>query len=329
MPAPEKRKPDRYLSGIQPSGRQHLGNYFGAIRQHIDNQQAGNSFYFIANYHALTTTHDAAALRALTLDLAATYLAFGLDPERAVFFRQADVPEVTELTWLLLTATPMGELTRAVSFKDKVERGLPASAGLFVYPVLMAADILGYDGTVVPVGKDQVQHIEMTRTMARSFNDQYGSEVFVLPRHQLSAGAAVPGIDGAKMSKSYDNTIPLFLSGKPLKKIVMSIKTDSTPLEEPKHPDGCTVFKLYSLMATAEEQAELAARYRTPGFGYGAAKQLLLDRIEEHFAAPRRRYEELRARPDDIEAILLAGAQKARQVAREVTDRARKACGVA
>lgn len=324
----EKKRPERYLSGIQPSGQQHLGNYFGAIRQHVEHQHAGNSFYFIANYHALTTLHDAAELSRQTLDLAAIYLAMGLDPAISTFFRQSDVPEVCELTWLLLTATPMGELQRAVSYKDKVSRGIGASAGLFVYPVLMAADILAYDSTIVPVGKDQVQHIEMTRTMARSFNDQYGAEVFVLPRHQLSVGAVVPGTDGAKMSKSYGNTIPLFLSGKPLKKIVMSIETDSTPLEDPKDPDGCTVFELYSLFASETEVAELADRYRQGGFGYGEAKKSLLLKIEEHFEEPRQRYETLLADPSYIEDVLRDGAKTARQVAREVTDRARAACGV-
>ncbi len=325
----QPEKPERYLSGIQPSGRLHLGNYFGAIRQHIEHQHAGNSFYFIANYHALTTVHDAALLRSYTFDVAATYLALGLDPARSVFFRQSDIPEVPELTWLLMTATAMGDLQRAVSYKDKVERGLPASAGLFNYPVLMAADILAYESTVVPVGRDQVQHVEMTRAMARSFNDQYGQEVFVLPRHQLSEAPAVPGLDGAKMSKSYDNTIPLFLSGKPLKKLVMSIVTDSTPLEEPKDPERCTVFALYSLFASAEEQAELAGRYRGRGFGFGAAKQALLEKIEERFAAPRQRFEQLKADPSYVEDVLQDGARRARAVARGVAARARAACGVA
>jgi len=323
------KPPDRYLSGIQPSGELHLGNYFGAIQQHVACQTEGNSFYFIANYHALTTIHDGGRLRDLTHRVAATYLACGLDPERSVFFRQSDVPEVTELTWLLLTATSMGDLQRAVSYKDKVERGLPASAGLFVYPVLMAADILAYESTIVPVGKDQVQHVEMTRSMARSFNDQYGAPVFTLPKHQLSKGAAVPGIDGAKMSKSYGNTIPLFLSGKPLKKLVMSIETDSTSLEAPKDPNTCTVFALYSLFADEAEQAELTERYRAGNFGYGQAKQLLLERIERHFEDGRRRFQELIEDPAYVEDVLKAGAQKAREVARKVTDHARAACGVA
>lgn len=321
-------KTERYLSGIQPTGQLHLGNYFGAIRQHIEHQHAGNSFYFIANYHALTTVHDAAQLRAYTFDVAATYLALGLDPALCVFFRQSDIPEVPELTWLLMTATAMGDLQRAVSYKDKVERGLPASAGLFNYPVLMAADILAYESTIVPVGRDQVQHVEMTRAMARSFNDQYGQEVFTLPRHQLSEAPAVLGLDGAKMSKSYDNTIPLFLSGKPLKKLVMSIVTDSTPLEEPKDPERCTVFALYSLFASAEERAEMASRYRGRGFGFGAAKQALLEKIEERFAAPRQRFEKLRAEPSFVEDVLRDGAARARAVAGAVAERARQACGV-
>ena len=329
MAEPTQPPPDRFLSGIQPSGDLHLGNYFGAIQQHVACQTAGNSFYFIANYHALTTVHDGDQLRDLTRKVAATYLACGLDPERSVFFRQSDVPEVTELTWLLLTATAMGDLQRAVSFKDKIERGVPASAGLFTYPVLMAADILAYDSTVVPVGKDQVQHVEMTRAMARSFNDQYGAQVFRLPRHQLSKGAAVPGLDGAKMSKSYGNTIPLFLSGKPLKKLVMSIETDSATLEEPKDPETCTVFALFSLFADEPEQAELADRYRAGNFGYGQAKQALLEKIEQHFADGRQRYDQLIGDFSYVEDVLTEGARKAREVAREVTDRARSACGVA
>jgi tryptophanyl-tRNA synthetase len=318
----------RYLSGIQASGVLHLGNYFGAIRQHLDYQVAGNSFYFVANYHALTTIQDADTLRQLTYDAAATYLALGLDPDRAVLFRQSDVPEVTELTWLLMTVTGMGLLERAVSYKDKVARGLPASAGLFNYPVLMASDILAFDSDIVPVGADQVQHVEMTRDMAASFNKTHG-EVFVIPAYKLSEGASVPGVDGAKMSKSYGNTIPIFAEGKPLKKLVMSIKTDSTPVEDPKDADACTVFSLYSLFATEEEKAAMRERYGAGGFGYGDAKKALLAKIDDHFAAARDRKRELDADPDRVEDILREGAKKARAVAREVTDRARRACGVA
>lgn len=317
----------RYLSGIQPSGQLHLGNYFGAIRKHLENQDG--AFYFIANYHALTTVHDADLLRERTFDAAVTYLALGLDPERATLFRQSDVPEVTELTWLLATVTGMGLLERAVSYKEKRERGIPATVGLFTYPVLMAADILGYDADVVPVGTDQVQHLEMTRDMAQSFNAAYGQQVFKLPVYELGTPEPVPGIDGAKMSKSYGNHIPIFARGKELKSLVMSIKTDSTPLEEPKNPEGCTVFTLYSLFATPEQKAAMIEKYRAGGYGYGHAKLELLALIKERFAAAHERRDELLRRPDLVEDILQAGAKRARAVAREVTDRARAACGVA
>ncbi len=328
MTEAKQRPKDRYLSGIQPSGSLHLGNYFGAILQHLAAQEAGRSFYFIANYHALTTVHDAAQLRAYTFEAAATYLALGLDPERSIIFRQSDVPEVTELTWLLLTATPMGELERAVSYKDKTAKGLPASAGLFIYPVLMAADILGYDATVVPVGKDQVQHLEMAREFARAFNHQYGQPVFIEPRHQLSKGAAVPGLDGQKMSKSYDNTIPIFASGKPLKKLVGRIVTDSKAMGSPLDPDTCSVFALYALFATDDEKAEMADKYRKGAIGYGDAKKALMEKIEATFAGARARFAELNADPSVVEDVLREGGKKAREVAREVTDRARAACGL-
>jgi tryptophanyl-tRNA synthetase len=319
----------RFLSGIQPSGDLHLGNYFGAMVQHLENQAAGNSFYFIANYHALTTIQDAEVLRRNTFDVAASYLAMGLDPARATLFRQSDVPEVTELTWLLLTVTPMGLLERAVSYKDKVARGLSASGGLFTYPALMAADILAYDSNVVPVGADQVQHLEMTRDMAGAFNRIYDSEVFVLPEARLNEAKIVPGVDGQKMSKSYGNGIPLFLAGKKLKKRVMSIVTDSTPVEDAKDPDGCTVFQLYSLFASDDEKAALAERYRAGGMGYGDAKKALLEKVDAHFAPGRDRYAELQADPSYVEDVLRDGAAKARAVARQVVDRARAACGVA
>lgn len=331
-PAP----PERFLSGIQPSGLLHLGNYFGAIRQHVRNQVEGNSFYFIANYHALTTINDADVLRRNTFDVAATYLALGLDPARAVLFRQSDVPEVAELTWLLLSVTGMGLLERAVSYKDKIAKGLPATAGLFTYPALMAADILAYDATIVPVGKDQVQHVEMTQDMAQSFNATYGrwspradKAVFVVPKYRLSETAYVPGIDGAKMSKSYNNTIPIFATGKPLKKLVAGIVTDSTPLEAPKDPDKCNVFALYALFATDEEKQAMRERYRAGGYGYGDAKKALVAKIEEHFADARARREAFEKDPSLVEDVLREGAKKARAVAREVTDRARVACGVA
>ena len=318
----------RFLSGIQSSGDLHIGNYFGAIRQHVENQVAGDSYYFIANYHALTSIHDGARLRELTHDVAVTYLALGLDPERSVLFRQSDVPEVTELTWLLLSVTPMGMLERAVSYKDKVAHGLSASAALFTYPALMAADILAYDSNVVPVGADQVQHLEMTRDLAQSFNHRYGSEVFVLPEARLNEAKIVPGVDGEKMSKSYGNSIPIFLSGKKLRKRIMSIKTDSTPVEAPKDPDACLIFQLYRLFADTDQRSALAERYRAGGLGYGEAKQTLYEAMEEYFADGRARRDELLADPGYVNDVLAEGAKKARTVARTVTDRARAAAGV-
>src|SRR3954454_6407827 len=242
----------RILSGVQPSGKLHLGNYFGAIRQHIALEDEGLCFYFIADYHALTTIHDAERLRQNTRNVALDYLALGLDPNKAVFFRQSDVPEVTELAWILATVTGMGLMERAVSYKEKIDKGIEATVGLFTYPILMAADILIYRSHVVPVGKDQVQHIEMVQDMAGKFNRAYG-EVFPVPTYRLDRESKVPGTDGQKMSKSYNNTIEIFAEGNALKKTVMGVVTDSTPLEAPKDPDRCNVFALYSLFANDEE----------------------------------------------------------------------------
>ncbi len=318
-------QPKRSLSGIQPSGQQHLGNYFGAIRAHVAQQDDG--FYFIADYHALTTSSGAESLRTNVFDTAATYLACGLDPERAVLYRQSDVPEVTELSWLLASVTGMGLLERAHSYKDKKANGITPSVGLFYYPVLMAADILAVDAGVVPVGRDQVQHLEMTRDMATYFNEKYGP-TFVLPETRLGTPETVPGVDGRKMSKSYGNTIPIFERGKALKKLVMGIKTDSTPMEDPKEPDGCTVFALYSLMASDDEKATLAAKYRAGNFGYGHAKLELLEKLNDTFGEMRDKREALEQRKDDVEDILRAGAKRARAVAREVLGRARANCGL-
>lgn len=315
----------RYLSGIQPSGQLHLGNYFGAIRAHVEQQD--NAFYFIANYHALTTVREPEKLRAYTFEVAATYLSLGLDPERAVLWRQSDVPEVTELAWLLATVTGMGLLERAHSFKDKRDRGIQPSVGLFYYPVLMAADILAFDSDVVPVGKDQIQHLEMTRDMAQSFNALYG-EVLALPSFELGVPELVPGIDGGKMSKSYDNHIPIFARGKALKKRVMAIKTDSTPIEDPKDPDTCTVFALYRLFADEAQQAEMRAKYAGGDYGYGHAKLELLELMKAHFAEAHERFAEFQAHPEQVEEILRAGAAKARPVAQAVLERARTACGL-
>ncbi|MEW4528614.1 MAG: tryptophan--tRNA ligase [Maioricimonas sp. JB045] len=319
----------RVLSGIQPTGRFHWGNYFGAIQQYIDLQDNDQAFYFIADLHALTTVRDAQTLRGFTQDAAIDLLALGLDPERATLFRQSDVPEVTELTWLLMTVTQMSLLEKCHAYKDKIAKGLAADAGLFTYPVLMAADILIYDSDVVPVGLDQVQHIEVTRDLAQRFNHIYDTEVFVLPKAQvLESSAKVPGTDGEKMSKSYDNTIEVFEATKKQRKKIMSIKTDSTPVEDPKDPDSCAVYTLFRLFSTEDEQAELAERYRAGGMGYGEAKKLLHEHALAYFAEARQRRADLEAHPERVEEILQNGAAQARNKAAEVLDRARTACGL-
>jgi tryptophanyl-tRNA synthetase len=318
----------RVLSGIQPTGRPHWGNYFGAIRQHIALQDNEQAFYFIADLHALTTVRDPKLLQEYTREMALTYLALGLDPKRATLFRQSDVPEVAELTWLLMTVTSMHLLEKCHAYKDKKAKGLPADAGLFAYPVLMAADILLYDSDLVPVGADQVQHIEVTRDIAQRFNGVFG-EVLTLPNaHVVEATAKVPGTDGEKMSKSYGNTIDIFEEPTKLRKKIMSIKTDSTPVEEPKDPDRCSIFALYTLFATPEQQAMLAKRYRAGGMGYGEAKQALYDAALAHFAEPRARREQLASDPTVVDDILKAGAEKARAKGRAVLDRVRNACGL-
>jgi tryptophanyl-tRNA synthetase len=317
----------RILSGVQPTGKLHLGNYFGAVRQHIALQDEASCFYFIADYHALTTIHDPAVLRQLTRDVALDYLALGLDPAKAAFFRQSDVPEVCELTWILSTVTNMGLLERAVSYKEKIEKGIDASVGLFTYPVLMASDILIYRSHLVPVGKDQVQHLEMTQDMAARFNHRFG-EVFPIPGVRLDKESKVIGTDGQKMSKSYGNTIEIFAEGKPLQKVVMGIQTDSTPVEAPKDPTKCNVFALYSLFASDEEKEALAARYRAGGMGYGEAKKLLLQKINDYFGPARERRKQLAADPEYVEGVLRAGARRARAEARATMALVRKAVGM-
>ncbi|MGQ0552189.1 MAG: tryptophan--tRNA ligase [Planctomycetota bacterium] len=330
---PPSRGPQRILSGVQPNGKMHLGNYFGAMQQHIALQdvalQGGSAFYFIADYHALTTLQDRSRLAELVRDVALDYLALGLDPQRATFFRQSDVPEVTELAWILATVTGMGLLERATSYKDKLARGLQPRVGLFFYPVLMAADILAYRSDVVPVGKDQVQHLEMARDMAEAFHAAYRAEVFRMPRARLVEGAAVvPGTDGQKMSKSYGNTIDLFAEGAPLKKSVMSIKTDSRALEEPKDPEQCDVYKLYRLVAEPQRAEEMAGRLRAGGYGYGTAKQELLAALDTRFAAARERRRSLAGNPAAVEEILRAGARRARAEAQAVLSEVREAVGL-
>lgn len=319
----------RTISGIQPSGELHLGNYFGAIEQHLKLQHEGEAFFFIADYHALTTLRDPDKLREYTLDVAATYLALGLDPQKCVFFRQSDVPEVTELAWILSCVTNMGLLNRAHAYKDKTQKGIDASVGLFTYPVLMAADILIYKADLVPVGQDQVQHVEITQDIAQAFNAAF-SPVFVRPEHRLSAAAKVPGIDGQKMGKSYNNTIPIFATGKRLKKIVNSIVSDSKDFRtEPLDPNTDNTFAIYSLFANEEEKARMRSDYiDNRSFGYGNAKQALITKIEEKFGAATERYEALKRQPEGVECILKAGAIKARLTARQTLDEALQATGL-
>jgi len=318
----------RVLSGIQPTARFHWGNYFGAIRQYIDLQSEDAAFYFVANLHALTTVRDPDALRQNTLDAAIDLLALGLDPEHAVLFVQSDVPEVVELTWLLMTGTPMGLLERCHAFKDKKAKGIAADAGLFTYPVLMAADILAYDADVVPVGEDQGQHLEVCRDLAASFNHTFG-ETFVVPKAKIvEATGKVPGTDGEKMSKSYNNTLEIFEDPKALRKKIMRITTDSRPMEEPKEPEGDHLFQLFSLVADQAAREEMAALYRRGGFGYGEVKKALADAADSYFAEARERRQELEAKPERITEILSDGASEARRKAGEVLDRAQAACGI-
>lgn len=318
----------RVLSGIQPTGRFHWGNYFGAIRQYIDLQNGNEAYYFIANLHALTTVRDADQLRQNSLDAALDLLALGLDPDKATLFIQSDVPEVCELTWLLMTGTPMGLLERCHAYKEKKAKGVSADAGLFTYPVLMAADILAYDADVVPVGQDQVQHIEVTRDLAGSFNHHFG-ETFVLPKSQLmEEGAKVPGTDGEKMSKSYDNTLEIFADPKPQRKQIMRITTDSRAMEDSKEPEGDHLYQLYSLLVDDAKRAEMATMYRAGGFGYGTVKKAVADAAEEYFAEARAKRTELAADTKRIEEILADGASAARKKAGAVLLRAQKACGL-
>jgi tryptophanyl-tRNA synthetase len=318
----------RVLSGIQPTGRPHWGNFFGAIAQYIELQQQHDGFYFIADLHALTTIRDAATLRQNTLDAALDLLALGLDPSRATLFVQSAVPEVTELTWLLMTGTPMGLLERCHAYKEKKAKGLTADAGLFTYPVLMAADILAYDSQLVPVGQDQVQHIEVCRDVAGVFNHQFG-ETFILPQAKtLEHGAKVPGTDGQKMSKSYDNTLPLFGDVKSIRKQIMRIVTDSRAMEESKEPDEDHLFQLYRLFADADGIQSMAAMYRRGGFGYGEVKKAVADASEAYFANARAQRIDLEKNLDYVHQVLRDGAHRARSVAAEVVGRAKKACGL-
>ncbi|QXD15761.1 tryptophan--tRNA ligase [Rhodocaloribacter litoris] len=334
VPAEKTAAPTRHVvvSGIQPSGTLHLGNYFGALRQHIALHTQYEAYYFIVNYHALTSLRDADALRRYSLDVALDYLALGFDPTRASLFLQSDVPQVTELAWIFYNLTPVSQLEKGVSYKDKVAQGLPANAGLFNYPVLQAADILIYGGTLVPVGADQKQHIEITRDLAGRFNQTFCPEddpLFPLPEpYILDDVAVVPGLDGRKMSKSYGNTIGIFDEGKALKKKVMSIVTDSTPLEAPKDPERCNVFALIRLFADDETRERIAAAYRAGGYGYGHAKQELYRLIMDHFAEARERRRELEKHPDDVMDILREGGRKGREKAESIMEKVRERVGL-
>jgi len=319
----------RILSGIQPSGTLHLGNYFGMMRPAIELQEKGEAFYFIADYHSMTSLFDANERRKNTLDVALDFLACGLDPKKTVFFRQSDVPEVTELTWLLSTVTPMGLLERAHSYKDKTAKGIAPSHGLFAYPVLMAADILIYDSNLVPVGRDQKQHVEMTRDIAIKFNEQYG-QTFVIPEPQIrDEVAVVPGTDGQKMSKSYGNTIEIFGDEKAVRKKIMGITMDSRTPAEPK-PDAekNLAVQLLKLVAPADVAKDLENRLRAGGLGYGDLKKALFENYWNYFAEARKKRSELAANLDFVNKVLAEGAAKARTLAQKVLKRARKNCGL-
>ncbi len=317
----------RVLSGIQPSGDLHLGNYFGMMRPMVEQQESSELFAFIANMHAMTSVHDGKQLARGTMEAAVNFLSLGLDPEKTVFWVQSDVPEVMELTWYLSNFTPVGLLERSHSYKDKLTRGIAPNAGLFFYPVLMAADILLYQADRVPVGKDQKQHLEITRDIAIKFNNTYG-EVFTVPEAEIDDNVAIiPGTDGQKMSKSYGNSIELFTEKNILKKRVMSIVTDSTPVDEPKNPDTCNVFALYKLFASPEMVRGLAERYRAGGLGYGDVKKELLELIWDFFAPYREKHEELMADLPAVRKILLDGADKARYHAVKTLRKIRKRVG--
>jgi tryptophanyl-tRNA synthetase len=324
----------RILSGIQPSGALHIGNYFGMMQPAVALQAEGDALYFIADYHALTTLRDAAALRTNSRRVALDFLACGLDPERATLFRHSDVPQVTELAWILSTVAPMGLFERAHSYKDKLARGISPTVGLFNYPVLMAADILIYDSDIVPVGKDQKQHIEMTRDLAVKMNETYGQSepdgrIFKLPEARIRpATETVPGIDGQKMSKSYGNNIDIFGDEKEMRKRVMSIVTDSMSVEAPKDPASSTIFKLYSLVASKEEVADMRERFLKGGTGYGDFKKQLFEKVWEYFAPMRKRREEILNDKAYIDDVLARGAKRANEIADQVMQRVREAVGL-
>jgi tryptophanyl-tRNA synthetase len=317
------------LSGIQPSGKLHIGNYFGAMRQHIRMQEEGDAFYFLANYHSLTSVNDGKLLEQYTTDVVLDYLALGLDPNKCTFFAQSDVPQTTELAWILGCLTPVSLMEKGVSYKDKVANGLSPNVGLFSYPILQAADILIYYSDLVPVGEDQKQNIEICRDLAGKLNRAYGKELLKIPQEYIvKSVATVPGIDGRKMSKSYDNTINIFAEGKALKKRVMAIETDSTALEDPKDPDSCNVYALIKLFSDDEKQKEVADNYRAGGYGYGHAKKELLDLIDGYFAEARKKRKDLTNDMDYVYDVLREGGKKARERAESVMEPIREATGL-
>jgi tryptophanyl-tRNA synthetase len=318
----------KILSGIQPAGQLHIGNYFGMMKTMISHMENSELYVFIVDLHAMTSAHDREKLARGTLEAAADFLALGLDPDKCVFWVQSDVPEVCELTWVLSTLAPMGLIERCHSYKDKVAKGISASHGLFSYPILMAADILLYQAERVPVGKDQKQHLEVARDLAIKFNNEFG-ETFVIPEPAISEETAVvPGLDGQKMSKSYGNTIPIFLEGKQLKKRVMAIETDATPVEDPKDPDKCTLFSIFKLFASKERLAEVRDLYINGGAAYGYIKLELLDLLNDFFGEARRKKEEYLADPEMLRTILAKGADKAREKASGTLDLVRDRVGL-
>ncbi len=317
------------LSGIQPSGTLHIGNYFGAIRQHIAMQDQGDSFYFIANYHSLTSVNDGEKLYQNTIDITLDYLALGFDPQKSTFFAQSDVPQVTELAWILGTLAPVSMMEKGVSYKDKIAAGLSPNVGLFTYPILQAADILIYHSDIVPVGEDQKQNIEICRDLAGKFNRAYNGEFLVIPEEYIVKSVAiVPGTDGRKMSKSYNNTIPMFDEGKSLKKVLMSIETDSKALEEPKDPKTDNVFALIKLFADKEKQNEIADKYKAGGYGYGHAKLELMGLLIEYFAEAREKRKKLEQDLDYVKDVLTEGGKKARERAESVMKPIREVTGI-
>lgn len=319
----------RILSGIKPTGKLHIGNYFGMMRPAIEWQEKGEALYFIADYHALTTVHDAKLMREYSRGVALDFLACGLDPEKAVLFMQSDVPKVCELTWILSTVTPMPMLENCHAYKDHLAKGIVPNHGLFAYPVLMAADILIYDSNIVPVGRDQKQHVEVARDIATKVNASYGAETLILPEPSILPDAAtIPGLDGRKMSKSYNNTIELFLEEKVLRKKIMGIVTDSTPVESPKDPTDSSIVNLYRLFASESDVARMEADFRTGGIGYGDFKKRLFEAVWDYFAPMRQRRQEIESENGYIEEVLKKGAQRANELACKTMQRVRSATGV-